>query len=120
MVRLTIELRDLSSAKITALATQIMSQATEIAEQTKTEIDMQPATHHDPAIATPEEVDRGSLRQARLEIAPPAKWRRTRCADDGDARTDGYDLHPKRERDQSRAAGAQSMGRLHARRRRLA
>jgi beta-ureidopropionase / N-carbamoyl-L-amino-acid hydrolase len=53
-VRLTIELRDLSSAKIVKLAEQIRARAREIAVQTATEIDMRPAAHHSEALATPE------------------------------------------------------------------
>jgi N-carbamoyl-L-amino-acid hydrolase len=54
LVQLTIELRDLSSAKIAGLAKQIMARAREIAAQTSTAIDIRPAAHHDPALATPE------------------------------------------------------------------
>jgi len=52
LVRLTIELRDLSSPKITGLAKQIMARAQEIAKQTRTEIQIRPAAHHDAALAT--------------------------------------------------------------------
>ncbi len=54
LVRLTVELRDLSSAKIASLGKQIIARAREIAAQTHTEIDVRPAAHHDPALATPE------------------------------------------------------------------
>jgi N-carbamoyl-L-amino-acid hydrolase len=53
-VQLTIELRDLSSQKIAGLAGQIRARAKEIAGQTRTEITMRPAAHHDEALATPE------------------------------------------------------------------
>jgi len=53
-VQLTIELRDLSSKKIAGLADQIRARAKEIAQQTRTEITMRPAAHHDEALATPE------------------------------------------------------------------
>ena len=53
-VRLTIELRDLSSKKIARLADQIQARAREIAQQTRTEITMRPVAHHDEALATPE------------------------------------------------------------------
>jgi N-carbamoyl-L-amino-acid hydrolase len=53
-VKLVIELRDLDAAKIKRLGEQIQARAREIAAQTKTQIDMRPAAHHDPAIATPE------------------------------------------------------------------
>ncbi len=53
LVRLTVELRDLSAAKILDLGKVISAKAREIAAQTKTEIDMRPAAHHDPALATP-------------------------------------------------------------------
>jgi len=53
-VQLTIELRDLSSKKIVGLADQIRARAREIAQQTRTEITIRPAAHHDEALATPE------------------------------------------------------------------
>jgi N-carbamoyl-L-amino-acid hydrolase len=53
-VQLTIELRDLSSQKIAGLAGEIRARAKEIAQQTRTEITMRPAAHHDEALATPE------------------------------------------------------------------
>jgi beta-ureidopropionase / N-carbamoyl-L-amino-acid hydrolase len=53
-VQLTIELRDLSSKKIAGLAGQIRARAREIAQQTRTEIAIRPAAHHDEALATPE------------------------------------------------------------------
>ena len=54
LVKLTVELRDLASAKIVKLAEQIRTLAGEIASQTGTEIDMRPAAHHSAALATPE------------------------------------------------------------------
>jgi N-carbamoyl-L-amino-acid hydrolase len=54
LVRLTIELRDLSSAKIKSLAGEIRGRAGEIAARTETEIQIRPASHHDEALATPE------------------------------------------------------------------
>jgi N-carbamoyl-L-amino-acid hydrolase len=49
----TIELRDLSAEKIKKLADEIQARAREIAKQTRTEIDIRPVAHHDPALATP-------------------------------------------------------------------
>ena len=54
LVRMVIELRDLSSAKIGAMGEQIRRRAREIAAQTRTDITVKPAAHHDPALATPE------------------------------------------------------------------
>jgi N-carbamoyl-L-amino-acid hydrolase len=54
LVRMVIELRDLSANKIAALGEQIRVRAHEIAGQTKTEITIRPAAHHDPALASPE------------------------------------------------------------------
>ena len=54
LVRLVIELRDLSAAKIAGLGEQIRTRAREIAAQTGTEITLRPAAHHDAALATPE------------------------------------------------------------------
>jgi N-carbamoyl-L-amino-acid hydrolase len=70
-VKLVIELRDLDAAKIKRLAAQIQTQAREIAAQTRTQIDVRPAAHHDPAMATPEvqaSIERASagLRHMRL------------------------------------------------------
>jgi N-carbamoyl-L-amino-acid hydrolase len=53
-VRHTIELRDLSSEKIEALAHKIRARAEAIAERTGTEIEITRAAHHDAAFATPE------------------------------------------------------------------
>ena len=53
-VKLVIELRDLSAAKIVKLADQIRTRAREIAAQTRTTIEIRPAAHHDAALATPE------------------------------------------------------------------
>ena len=52
-VRMVIELRDLSGKIIARLADAIRSRAREIAAQTRTEIDVRPAAHHDAALATP-------------------------------------------------------------------
>ena len=54
LVRMTIELRDLSSAKIARLADQIRAATHEISEQTGTEIAMRPAAHHPEALADPQ------------------------------------------------------------------
>jgi beta-ureidopropionase / N-carbamoyl-L-amino-acid hydrolase len=53
-VKLVIELRDLSAKKIAGLAEQIRTRAKEIASQTRTQIEIRPASHHDEALATPE------------------------------------------------------------------
>jgi N-carbamoyl-L-amino-acid hydrolase len=57
LVRMVIELRDLSAKKIAALAGEIRARAHRIAEQTRTAIDMRPASHHDAALANPEVQD---------------------------------------------------------------
>ena len=54
VVRLTVELRDLSSEKIARLARRIETKSREIAERTLTEITMKPASHHAEALAAPE------------------------------------------------------------------
>ncbi len=54
LVRLTVELRDLSGEKIRRLAEQIRREAAEIARDTGTTIDMRPVSHDDAARATPE------------------------------------------------------------------
>ena len=54
MVRLVIELRDLSAARIASIGGQIRDSAREIAARTHTEITLRPAAHHEPALATPE------------------------------------------------------------------
>lgn len=54
LVKLTVELRDLDSAKVARLAGQVRERARQIAAQTRTEIEMRPASHHEPALATPE------------------------------------------------------------------
>jgi N-carbamoyl-L-amino-acid hydrolase len=54
LVRMTIELRDLSAEKIARLADEIRTRAKAIAAQTGTEITIRPAAHHDSALASPE------------------------------------------------------------------
>jgi beta-ureidopropionase / N-carbamoyl-L-amino-acid hydrolase len=54
LVRMTIELRDLSAEKIAKLAEEIGVRARQIAAQTGTEIAMHRAAHHDSALASPE------------------------------------------------------------------
>jgi N-carbamoyl-L-amino-acid hydrolase len=54
LVRLTVELRDLSSQKIAKLAEEIRGRAQQIAGQTQTEIAMRPQAHHDEALASPD------------------------------------------------------------------
>ena len=46
MVRLTVEVRDLSSAKTKSLADELRQRVQAIARQTQTEIDMRPVSHH--------------------------------------------------------------------------
>jgi N-carbamoyl-L-amino-acid hydrolase len=53
VVRLTVELRDLSSQKIAKLGEEVRARAQQIAAQTKTEISMKPQAHHDEALASP-------------------------------------------------------------------
>jgi N-carbamoyl-L-amino-acid hydrolase len=52
LVRMVIELRDLSAPKIVRLGEQIRGEAQRIAAETKTEIAMKQVAHHDPALAT--------------------------------------------------------------------
>jgi N-carbamoyl-L-amino-acid hydrolase len=54
MVKLVVELRDLSPEKVRKLGGEIQAKSREIAAQTKTQIDMRPASYHEPALATPE------------------------------------------------------------------
>jgi N-carbamoyl-L-amino-acid hydrolase len=53
-VRMVVELRDLSTKKVAMLGERIRLRAREIAAQTRTEIDMKLAAHHDAALATPD------------------------------------------------------------------
>jgi N-carbamoyl-L-amino-acid hydrolase len=52
-VRMTVELRDLSSQKIAKLGDQIAQRARQIASETKTEISFGRPLHHDEALASP-------------------------------------------------------------------
>jgi N-carbamoyl-L-amino-acid hydrolase len=54
VVKLVVELRDLDAAKIVRMGGQIQARSKEIAAQTKTQIEMRPASFHEPALATPE------------------------------------------------------------------
>jgi N-carbamoyl-L-amino-acid hydrolase len=53
-VKMVVELRDLSAKKIAALGEQVRARAREIGVQTKTQIEMRQAAHHDAALATPD------------------------------------------------------------------
>jgi N-carbamoyl-L-amino-acid hydrolase len=53
-VRMVVELRDLSAKKIAALGEKIQARARAIAADTRTEIVMRPAAHHDAALANRE------------------------------------------------------------------
>jgi N-carbamoyl-L-amino-acid hydrolase len=53
-VRLSIELRDLSQAKLERLAQKIKERANAIAAGTRTHISIERKVHHDPAIAAPD------------------------------------------------------------------
>jgi N-carbamoyl-L-amino-acid hydrolase len=68
-VRMTIELRDLSTEKLARLAAAIRGRAAQIAAATKTTIDVTPLSSNPPAVATPalqDAIARAS-RAARLE-----------------------------------------------------
>ncbi len=54
LVKLTVELRDLSAVKIVVLADRIRARAQEIGAQTQTEIGMRRVSHHAEALATPD------------------------------------------------------------------
>ena len=51
---MVVELRDLSAKKIATLGEQVRARAREIGAQTKTQIEMRQAAHHDAALATAE------------------------------------------------------------------
>ena len=53
VVRLTVELRDLSADKILRLGDEIRTRARQIADQTRTQIDMKQIARHDASLATP-------------------------------------------------------------------
>jgi beta-ureidopropionase / N-carbamoyl-L-amino-acid hydrolase len=53
-VRMVVELRDLSAKKIASLGEKIQARAKAIATQTRTEVVMRPAAHHDAALANPD------------------------------------------------------------------
>ncbi len=65
----TIELRDLSSAKITALAETIRARARQIVAETRTEIVITPKSHHEGAPAMPETQAAIEAAAARLGLA---------------------------------------------------
>jgi beta-ureidopropionase / N-carbamoyl-L-amino-acid hydrolase len=54
LVRLTIELRDLSAARIARLASEVRARAAAIAAATRTSIEITPTSHHDAALAHPD------------------------------------------------------------------
>ncbi len=66
LVRMTIELRDLSSAKIARLGELVRARAADIARTTRTEIQISPTSHHEPALASP--VVRGAIERAAKQL----------------------------------------------------
>jgi N-carbamoyl-L-amino-acid hydrolase len=54
LVRMTVELRDLSVEKLVRLAEEIRGRARQIAEETRTEIEMKAANQHGASLASPE------------------------------------------------------------------
>src|SRR5262249_42768024 len=68
-VRMTVELRDLDSAKIARLTRAIQARIVQIKETTRTEIEMRPASHHDAALATPEVQKSIEAASTRLGLA---------------------------------------------------
>jgi N-carbamoyl-L-amino-acid hydrolase len=57
LVKLTIELRDLSAAKVARLERAIETRAAAIGRETQTEIAIAPLSHHDAAMASPQIAD---------------------------------------------------------------
>lgn len=57
LVKLTIELRDLSAAKVARLERAIEARAAAIGRETRTEIAIAPLSHHDAAMASPQIAD---------------------------------------------------------------
>ena len=68
MVKLTIELRDLSVAKVVRLERAIEARAAAIARETQTEIAITPLSHHDPAISSPAVMDAIERAAAGLKL----------------------------------------------------
>ena len=69
LVRLTVELRDLDAAKVARLGGLVRDRARQIAAQTKTEIELRPASHHEPALATPDVQKAIEAAAAKLGLA---------------------------------------------------
>ena len=116
VVRLTIELRDLSTEKLKRLAELIRLRATEIGEQTKTSIEFTSSnTDIGERGCGGATSDRTCRRTARPGHSSTTEWCRPRREDDGSTLTDGHDFCAERWRHQSLAARAHALGSLRTR-----
>jgi N-carbamoyl-L-amino-acid hydrolase len=116
-VRLTVELRDLSSAKIARLGERVRARVAAIATETRTTIEMKLAGHNETAGTAPEVqrvIPLGSRNKASPERCRP------RRANDGDPHAHGHDLRAKRCGHQPLAQRADALAGLHQRRQRAA
>jgi hypothetical protein len=116
-VRMTIELRDLSSAKLERLGEKIKTRAAAIASETQTEISMTRAGHMDPALAAPE-VQR-AIEGAASRLGLQSRRLPSGAGHDaqmiGNADADGDDLHAQRRRNQPFTQGADFLAGLRRR-----
>ena len=117
VVRLTIELRDLSTEKLKRLFELIRARARAIETQTRTSIAIASSSSNMPANAAVEvqRRDRTCRRTARAGQPPITERRRPRRADDGPTFADGYDLRAECWRHQPLTAGAHALGSLRTR-----
>ena len=111
VVRLTIELRDLSAEKLTRLAERIRRRAARDRERHEDVDRVRVQQSHragDGGRRGPAR-DRAKRATAGSRHASHAQRRRPRCADDGAALPDGHDLRAERARHQPLAARAHGM-----------
>ena len=98
VVRLTIELRDLSPEKLKGLADRIRLRAADIARETKTSIEFTSSSHNTTGECSFRGAagDRTERRRLGLREPADAERRGARRADDGAALANGHDLRAER------------------------
>ena len=121
-VRLTIELRDLSPEKLRGIMDDIRGRARQIAEQTRTRIEITDLSRNPPALASSDV--QTVIERAAKTLSLPSTRLPSGAGHDAQmmaaARADGHDLRPERRRHQSLAEGTDAVGGLRQRRERAA
>jgi hypothetical protein len=113
-VKMSVEMRDLSSAKLDRLGEKLQARAAAIAVESRNQIRMTRILREESAVAAVEvqRAIRSGCGPAAAQYAASAKRRGARCADDGEAHADGHDFRAEHRGNQSFAEGAHNLAGL--------